>query len=96
MLWCAHHRGKAKCDVRFHPSCALAERCYIEQTDHGALLYCEDHAPFNLYCVCRLPWRDSGGLQCETCKDWFHYDCVDIDEEDADKIAVYTCPNCGA
>jgi len=35
-----------------------------------------------VYCLCELPYNpDSAMIECEVCNDWFHYECVGLDEE---------------
>lgn len=46
-----------------------------------------------IFCICK--GIDDGVtpmLQCDTCKDWFHFTCVNIPEGKEPKI--YSCPNC--
>ncbi|CAD8124975.1 unnamed protein product [Paramecium sonneborni] len=46
-------------------------------------------------CVCRMPQNpDIQMIQCETCGEWFHLDCVNIQPEEAEQIEHYKCPGC--
>ncbi|CAD8155404.1 unnamed protein product [Paramecium pentaurelia] len=46
-------------------------------------------------CVCRMPQNpDIQMIQCETCGEWFHLDCVNIKSEEAEQIENYKCPGC--
>lgn len=46
-----------------------------------------------LYCVCRCPYDDSRAMiQCDRCLNWFHFDCVHIDEDSIPE--TYECDNC--
>ncbi|XP_059962622.1 histone lysine demethylase PHF8-like isoform X2 [Mesoplodon densirostris] len=48
-----------------------------------------------VYCLCRLPYDVTRFMiQCDTCQDWFHGSCVGVEEEKADDIDLYHCPNC--
>lgn len=54
-----------------------------------------------LYCLCKLPHDgDRPMLQCDGCRDWFHWDCVGLtppgDDEDDEEIAPadFHCPFC--
>ncbi|CAK79257.1 unnamed protein product (macronuclear) [Paramecium tetraurelia] len=46
-------------------------------------------------CVCRMPQNpDIQVIQCETCDEWFHLDCVNLKSEEAEQIENYKCPGC--
>ncbi|MES9883655.1 MAG: hypothetical protein ABW185_22615, partial [Sedimenticola sp.] len=47
-----------------------------------------------LYCLCRGPHRGQFMIQCDTCEEWFHGACVNVDEEEAKDIDQYVCPRC--
>lgn len=48
-----------------------------------------------VYCLCRLPYDVTRFMiQCDMCQDWFHGSCVGVEEEKADDIDLYHCPNC--
>ena len=57
---------------------------------------CSDITPDSdkvTFCICK--GKDDGVrpmLQCDMCKDWYHFDCVDISEENVPDI--YSCPIC--
>ncbi|KAI0794043.1 hypothetical protein C8Q74DRAFT_1246565 [Fomes fomentarius] len=46
------------------------------------------------YCLCKKPDDGSPMIRCSTCKDWFHFRCVDLTEQDASEIKTYACPPC--
>ncbi|KAI0820319.1 hypothetical protein BC628DRAFT_1397687 [Trametes gibbosa] len=46
------------------------------------------------YCVCRKPDDGSPMIHCSSCKDWFHFRCVELSEKDAEEIQLYICPSC--
>ncbi|RPD64235.1 hypothetical protein L227DRAFT_571804 [Lentinus tigrinus ALCF2SS1-6] len=33
-------------------------------------------------------------IHCSTCKDWYHFRCVELSERDAEDIRRYVCPSC--
>ncbi|ORY29695.1 hypothetical protein BCR39DRAFT_588270 [Naematelia encephala] len=33
-------------------------------------------------------------IECGSCNDWFHFDCVNLDEDEAERIHTYICPDC--
>jgi len=47
-----------------------------------------------VYCMCRKP--DHGGFMigCDICDEWFHGDCVKINEARSRQIAKYVCEKC--
>ena len=48
-----------------------------------------------LYCICRGPDDHRWMIECDSCKDWFHGDCVDIEKFVGENyIEQYICPNC--
>ena len=54
-----------------------------------------------LYCLCKLPHDgERPMLQCDACRDWFHWDCVGLtppgDDEDDEEVAPadFQCPAC--
>ncbi|KAI0629133.1 hypothetical protein C8Q77DRAFT_307225 [Trametes polyzona] len=46
------------------------------------------------YCVCKKPDDGSPMIHCSSCKDWFHFRCVELSEQDAEEIQLYICPSC--
>jgi len=47
-----------------------------------------------LYCICQQPAGDEFMIQCDHCTEWFHGDCVDEEEQNAEYIVNYFCPTC--
>jgi len=47
-----------------------------------------------VYCVCR--GRDYGTpmIFCGACREWYHFSCLGVEEEDAEDIEVYICGPC--
>jgi hypothetical protein len=46
-----------------------------------------------LYCVCRMPYDESRDMiACDTCDDWFHYECVRM--VPCDSLTTYMCESC--
>eukprot|EP01135_Chromosphaera_perkinsii_P006696 Nk52_evm10s559 gene=Nk52_evmTU10s559 len=55
--------------------------------------------PPRAFCICRQPAKDAAKdprlmIQCESCIDWFHAQCVKLKEEEAAAIPHYNCPQC--
>ncbi|KAL1765849.1 histone lysine demethylase PHF8 isoform X2 [Sigmodon hispidus] len=48
-----------------------------------------------VYCLCRQPYNvNHFMIECDLCQDWFHGNCVGIEEENAADIDIYHCPDC--
>lgn len=66
----------------------------IYKRSKGSVIVSEKRIPDpGIFCICK--GVDDGVtpmLQCDTCKDWFHFGCVNIPEGKEPKI--YSCPNC--
>lgn len=46
-----------------------------------------------LYCHCCTPTQsDVSYIGCDTCDDWFHFECIGIDPKS--KISTYECKTC--
>ncbi|KAI0644219.1 hypothetical protein C8Q79DRAFT_974759 [Trametes meyenii] len=46
------------------------------------------------YCICKKPDDGSPMIHCASCKDWFHFRCVELSDRDAEEIQLYICPSC--
>eukprot|EP00051_Salpingoeca_urceolata_P017490 m.238458 g.238458 ORF g.238458 m.238458 type:complete len:478 (-) comp18968_c0_seq2:287-1720(-) len=49
--------------------------------------------PDAVYCLCRTN-REGQMIQCDSCCEWFHLDCVGVSQEEAKARQTYSCPNC--
>lgn len=49
-----------------------------------------------LHCLCRRPYnfRDGGMVQCSNCFVWFHFDCINMNMEDANSYLKFYCRPC--
>ncbi|KAK6092942.1 hypothetical protein MT418_006932 [Batrachochytrium dendrobatidis] len=48
-----------------------------------------------LYCLCRRPnGNELPMIGCDTCDEWFHFECVGLSVLEAEAISKYMCPNC--
>ncbi|TFK39799.1 hypothetical protein BDQ12DRAFT_511656 [Crucibulum laeve] len=45
-------------------------------------------------CTCSKGDDGSPMVHCAECKNWYHFSCVDLTEDEADDINVYICPSC--
>ncbi|KAG7093685.1 hypothetical protein E1B28_007343 [Marasmius oreades] len=48
----------------------------------------------DVFCFCRKSDNGTPMVYCVECKDWYHFSCVDLDEQTAHDISVYICPAC--
>ncbi|KAJ3106526.1 hypothetical protein HDU97_006119 [Phlyctochytrium planicorne] len=47
------------------------------------------------FCVCKRKYVPSEPMiACDTCEDWFHFDCVGLTVSEAEAIVSYQCPQC--
>ena len=48
-----------------------------------------------LYCYCRQPYDGRFMICCDVCGEWFHGECVGIEDDDkADELDVFVCDEC--
>ncbi|KAK7012207.1 transcription elongation regulator [Favolaschia claudopus] len=47
-----------------------------------------------VYCLCKKGDDGSPMVNCAECDDWFHFACVDLNDQTAEDINVYVCPPC--
>ncbi|KAJ2963402.1 hypothetical protein NQZ79_g1513 [Umbelopsis isabellina] len=46
-----------------------------------------------LYCICQQPYDGNPMVQCDSCREWFHCSCVNLDPDEAEDID-WTCDSC--
>jgi hypothetical protein len=48
-------------------------------------------------CICnKLAAGDGNFVQCEACQQWFHWECIGMDEEAIEEVDAYICHRCTA
>jgi COMPASS component SPP1 len=47
-----------------------------------------------IYCICRKPDNGEWMIGCDFCDDWFHGECVKMDEVKAQLVVKFACPRC--
>ncbi|KAI8991481.1 hypothetical protein BDF20DRAFT_909256 [Mycotypha africana] len=48
-----------------------------------------------LYCICKRPYdAPRFMIACDKCNEWFHGECIEIDEKQSEFIDLYYCDNC--
>lgn len=49
-----------------------------------------------LHCVCQIPYKAGDGamIQCFTCSEWFHFQCIGMDLADANSYTEWHCYPC--
>lgn len=70
----------------------------IELTDQEKdLIYPNEKLKEKRYCFCRRTEEEAVGLtmiECDSCHDWFHDECIGRRPEELELIEVYYCPSC--
>ena len=60
------------------------------------------HDATQLFCSCQQPYNpDRDMVECDSCKAWFHPDCVGLEDEELERVmaeqeAEWACPECAA
>ena len=51
---------------------------------------------FKVYCVCHLPNCGDKMVNCDQCREWYHFICVELDSclEDDIKTGTWMCSSC--
>jgi hypothetical protein len=48
-----------------------------------------------LYCICRQPYDATRFMiACDRCDDWFHGECIHINEKESEFVDLYFCSKC--
>ncbi|WVQ95214.1 hypothetical protein IAU59_002308 [Kwoniella sp. CBS 9459] len=51
------------------------------------------HKEEETYCICKTN-ADGPMIECDQCNDWFHFSCIGMTDDEAEKIQTYVCPGC--
>jgi hypothetical protein len=54
----------------------------------------EDQSAVELFCICNGPDTGKFMVQCDTCDELFHGECVNLTEDDVKDLEEYICPKC--
>lgn len=63
------------------------------------LIYPNEKSREKRYCFCKRTEEEAVGLtmiECDSCHDWFHDECLGLRPEELQKIEVYNCPTCSS
>ena len=53
------------------------------------------HYNLKLYCYCKMPETfDSSMINCDSCKNWFHFSCVGLRKKTVSDVETWFCKNC--
>ncbi|KIO24846.1 hypothetical protein M407DRAFT_25805, partial [Tulasnella calospora MUT 4182] len=66
----------------------------LEPQDREDLTIAVPDGSERTYCICNGADDGSPMITCEVCDNWFHFQCIEIDEDQADDIGTYICPKC--
>jgi Chromatin remodeling protein, contains PhD zinc finger len=61
------------------------------------LLYPNDKIREKTYCFCKRTEEEAVGLtmiECDSCHDWFHDECIGIPQSEMELLDIYYCPSC--
>ena len=48
-----------------------------------------------VYCACEMPYNpDLFMVECESCEEWYHPQCVGTTKKQVEKLAHFVCPSC--
>ena len=48
-----------------------------------------------IFCICRLPEDDNFPMiQCDICKEWYHFKCIDVSPDDIPEETTWHCQKC--
>lgn len=48
-----------------------------------------------VYCACEMPYNpDLFMVECESCEEWYHPQCVGSTKKQVEKLAQFVCPTC--
>ena len=93
-----------------HASCAVRYRLFKEHLEndiatestsdfhglHGTTgIYPPNSEPVPVYCHCRQPDDGFTMIQCDSCKEWFHESCCQVDGKAIEDSDTYVCDVCG-
>ncbi len=51
----------------------------------------------DIFCICRRKSSDEDDdmmIECDVCKDWLHFKCININQRISIDIETYVCPRC--
>ncbi|CAL4191671.1 unnamed protein product, partial [Meganyctiphanes norvegica] len=64
------------------------------QTKLNTMLREEGLRDEQVYCICRTADVSRFMIGCDRCEEWYHGDCINITEQEANKIRKFFCQKC--
>ena len=46
------------------------------------------------YCTCKKPWKGEFMVGCDSCRGWFHPECIGTTQEECERTRRFKCPEC--
>lgn len=88
-------------DPNFDPSTLASDPAYaVDPNSYNAMTSepenqtSDSETSSKVYCVCREPEGERLMVYCDSCGEWFHAECIKMDENTAKRLPTFTCHNC--
>jgi len=48
----------------------------------------------DIYCICNTGYNERAMIECTSCENWFHLECIKMSRKEANCIETYNCNAC--